>query len=101
MAAVMGHHGAVRDGGIDRWGKGLPDDLEHRLLVPHPDRLDPDRDDYDALIVRHRQAMVDGQTGYVDPATGYVVLTARTLLEQGECCANGCRHCPWVRRPPR
>jgi hypothetical protein len=89
----------VNDGRIDRWGKGSPDDLERRLRYPHPDRLDPAREDYDAVIVAHHRAMVSGAPGYVDPGTGFFVFTARNLLEQGECCANGCRHCPWVRRP--
>ena len=26
---------------------------------------------------------------------GYMVLTAKYLLERGECCGNGCKHCPY------
>jgi hypothetical protein len=26
---------------------------------------------------------------------GYVVLTAKYLLERGYCCGNGCKHCPF------
>jgi hypothetical protein len=86
------------EGAPRRWGKGV-DDLEARLAFPHPDRLSPHRADYDAVIALHGQAMGAGRAGYLDPATGSFVFTARTLFEQGECCASGCRHCPWVRRP--
>jgi hypothetical protein len=96
----MGHHGVVDAGRIDRWGKGSADELERRLLYPHPERLAPDRDDYDAVIDAHREAMTADRPGYLDPASGFFVFTARSLLERGECCASGCRHCPWVRRPP-
>lgn len=33
-----------------------------------------------------------GQLNYVDPATGYVVLTQLAHLERGECCGSACRH---------
>jgi hypothetical protein len=26
---------------------------------------------------------------------GFMVLTAKYLLERGYCCGNGCRHCPY------
>ncbi|MEO6453806.1 MAG: DUF5522 domain-containing protein [Ginsengibacter sp.] len=26
---------------------------------------------------------------------GYMVFTAAYLLKKGECCGNGCRHCPY------
>lgn len=31
----------------------------------------------------------------MDPDTGLFVMTSHYLREQGECCGNGCRHCPW------
>lgn len=66
---------------------------------PHPSRLDPDRPDY-ALVVRaHRQAVEQGQAGYLDPTTGLFVLTALEHLRRGSCCDRGCRHCPWVGGP--
>jgi hypothetical protein len=43
----------------------------------------------------HEAAIHCGQPSYLDPDTGYVVLTAATLLARGDCCGNGCRHCPW------
>jgi hypothetical protein len=27
---------------------------------------------------------------------GYVVLTEKYHLEKGDCCGNGCRHCPYA-----
>ncbi|XP_008587813.1 PREDICTED: uncharacterized protein C1orf53 homolog [Galeopterus variegatus] len=33
-----------------------------------------------------------GQLNYVDPATGYVVLTQLAHLQRGECCGCACRH---------
>jgi hypothetical protein len=43
---------------------------------------------HDAAERRH-------QTGYIDPNTGLLVLTAAYLLERGHCCGAGCRHCPY------
>lgn len=39
--------------------------------------------------------MEEGNAGYIDPDTGYFVLTAAELLARGECCGQGCRHCPY------
>ncbi|XP_055480512.1 uncharacterized protein C1orf53 homolog isoform X2 [Psammomys obesus] len=35
-----------------------------------------------------------GQLSYVDPATGYVVLTRLAHLQRGSCCGSACRHQP-------
>uniref|UniRef100_A0A8C0YWW4 Uncharacterized protein n=1 Tax=Canis lupus familiaris TaxID=9615 RepID=A0A8C0YWW4_CANLF len=43
----------------------------------------------------HAAACASGQLNYVDPATGYVVLTQLAHLERGECCGSACRHCPY------
>ena len=62
-----------------------------------PDETSDDvPDDLDATIRRaHEEATARGDETYVDPATGYTVLTAATLLARGECCGSGCRHCPY------
>ncbi|KAL0049090.1 hypothetical protein WJX82_006101 [Trebouxia sp. C0006] len=43
----------------------------------------------------HVAAIEAGQTTYVDPATGYKVMTEQALRQQSVCCANRCRHCPF------
>ena len=43
----------------------------------------------------HERAQAMRQNGYLDPDTGYFVLSANYLLSQGRCCGKGCRHCPW------
>lgn len=43
----------------------------------------------------HRIACEAGRDTYIDPATGYQVLTALALQKQGRCCGNSCRHCPY------
>jgi hypothetical protein len=78
---------------------GHPAPLDPGRLVPHPDRLHPDRDDYVAVMDAHHRALEEGRDGYTDPVTGLFALTARTLWERGRCCQSGCRHCPWVSRP--
>ncbi len=65
---------------------------------PHPRRLSPSRHDFDLIMSLHDAAVAAGRPTYVDPASGFVVLTRRAHLERGSCCANGCRHCPWVGR---
>jgi hypothetical protein len=67
-------------------------------VLPHPDRLDPDRPDYIAIVDRHHQALCAGDAGYMDPTSGLLVLTARTLWARGACCGQGCRHCPFLAR---
>nr|XP_009668129.1 PREDICTED: uncharacterized protein C1orf53 homolog [Struthio camelus australis] len=36
-----------------------------------------------------------GQQNYVDPVTGYLVLTKVAHLQRGKCCGCACRHCPY------
>lgn len=43
----------------------------------------------------HDDAEARGKDGYIDPRTGYFVLTAGFLRRRGHCCGNGCRHCPY------
>ena len=74
------------------------DDLADRPLTqPHPQRLDPAHPRYDQILAAHAAAMDDDQPGYLDPASGLMVLTAAYLAERGTCCEQGCRHCPYVR----
>jgi hypothetical protein len=68
-------------------------------LLPRPGRLDPGRPDYVAVLDAHHRAVVAGQAGYPDPASGLFVMTARALWERGTCCSTGCRHCPYTGRP--
>jgi hypothetical protein len=66
------------------------------LDEPHPARLAPDRPDRAAILAAHARALAVGADSYLDPATGYTVLTAAFLLDRGTCCDSGCRHCPYV-----
>jgi len=43
----------------------------------------------------HDAAEKKGQTGYIDPDTGLLVLTGKYLMDRGHCCGAGCRHCPY------
>lgn len=43
----------------------------------------------------HRMACEAGRDTYIDPASGYQVLTSFALQKQGKCCGNSCRHCPY------
>jgi hypothetical protein len=44
---------------------------------------------------RHDDAVSRELDTYVDPRTGYYVMTAPCLLRRGHCCGTGCRHCPY------
>lgn len=63
---------------------------------PHPSRLSISRPDRDEVLAAHDAALAAGAPTYLDPSTGYTVLTAATLLDRGECCEQGCRHCPYI-----
>lgn len=43
----------------------------------------------------HHAACEAASETYVDPASGYLVLTRYAHLKRGSCCGNGCRHCPY------
>lgn len=43
----------------------------------------------------HRIACEAGRDTYIDPTSGYQVLTSFALQKQGKCCGNSCRHCPY------
>ncbi|WP_426573763.1 DUF5522 domain-containing protein [Aquihabitans sp. McL0605] len=64
-------------------------------LEPHPSRLALDHPRRADILGRHERASDAGLSTYVDPGSGYTVLTARYLAERGYCCSQGCRHCPW------
>ena len=55
--------------------------------------LDPKSDP--RLVKAHEQAITRGNAGYIDPYTGWFVMTAASLKDRGYCCGKGCRHCPW------
>jgi hypothetical protein len=43
----------------------------------------------------HDEACASGREAYLDPATGYRVITEVAHRRRGECCGNKCRHCPF------
>jgi len=43
----------------------------------------------------HRHAIMNKQSTYIDPATGFTVFTELAHLKRGRCCGNMCRHCPY------
>lgn len=43
----------------------------------------------------HDEACRNGRSTYVDPATGYTVITEQTHRKRGTCCGSKCRHCPF------
>jgi hypothetical protein len=66
------------------------------LTEPHPDRLSPADPDYAEILQLHAAALDRGSMFYIDPRTGFSVLTAGYLKARGSCCHSGCRHCPYV-----
>ena len=70
-------------------------DPERGLDQPRPDRLDPLHPQYAAIMAAHRMALNSGEGTYLDPATGFIVITAQAHADRGFCCENGCRHCPY------
>jgi hypothetical protein len=79
-------------------GASTPEQLADRPLTePHSDRLSPGDPAYVQIIRAHTEALGVGADTYVDPRSGYTVLTAGYLARRGHCCDSGCRHCPYVR----
>ena len=66
------------------------------LRTPSPERLAADDPLRDEILDRHQRAVTAGLSTYLDPATGYAVMTAAYLADRDVCCDSGCRHCPWA-----
>ena len=66
------------------------------LTQPHPTRLPESHPAYAEILWAHEAAMAAGEAGYLDPVTGYYVMTAETHARRGFCCENACRHCPYL-----
>lgn len=47
------------------------------------------------VYLAHKTACMNGENGYLDPVTGYMVFTEEFLSKRKTCCGNGCRHCPF------
>ena len=43
----------------------------------------------------HDAAARRGDSSYIDPASGLLVMTALHHERRGFCCGAGCRHCPY------
>ncbi|HET9057850.1 MAG TPA: DUF5522 domain-containing protein [Chitinophagaceae bacterium] len=41
-----------------------------------------------------KKNLVEGEDFYYNPM-GYIVLTTEYHLQRGDCCGNGCVHCPY------
>ena len=74
-----------------------PHPLDDRPLTePRADRLDRTHPRAGEALAAHAAAVEAGAATYVDPISGYRVLTAQTLADRGTCCGLGCRHCPYA-----
>ncbi|MEY3014596.1 MAG: hypothetical protein RIT45_3331 [Pseudomonadota bacterium] len=43
----------------------------------------------------HRAALARGERTYLDPRTGFSVMTELVHRKRGFCCGSACRHCPY------
>ena len=71
--------------------------IRRNLNQPHPERLNESNPFYEAIMLAHNESLEAGESGYIDPETGFFVFNAQALADQGKCCANICRHCPYKR----
>ena len=73
------------------------DVVRRDLNQPHPDRLNESHPFYQEIMSAHNQSLKLCDPGYLDPETGFFVFNAKSLADEGKCCANICRHCPYKR----
>lgn len=66
------------------------------LHEPSLERLPPDAPGRARILQAHESALTAGLSGYIDPGSGFFVLSAQALLDRGSCCGCGCRHCPFT-----
>ena len=75
----------------------MVDEIAPRPLdEPHASRLRTDHPNRVAIIAAHRDALQNGEDGYLDPVSGLFVFTAAYHAARGTCCDSACRHCPYV-----
>ena len=75
---------------------GVPAVRPDHLDAPHPARFAPTHRRFQEVMARHAAAVAAGSSTYVDPVSGYQVFTAAHLVQRGDCCDSGCRHCPFL-----
>ena len=69
--------------------------LEVVVLLSILSRTIIQMDDIEDIAALHAKAVAAGEATYIDPKTGYKVMTSDTLSKRGRCCGCGCRHCPY------
>jgi len=74
-----------------------PRTLPRELDQPHPDLLNESHPFFGEIMLAHNESMKLEEPGYLDPETGFFVFNAKTLADNGKCCTNICRHCPFKR----
>lgn len=80
------------DNDAESSGVGRQDDIESWEILVNYSKLTAVEK---KIHERHRNAVKKRQLMYVDPLTGYHVMTRIAHLQRGECCGNACRHCPY------
>jgi len=73
------------------------DVVRRDLNQPHPERLNESNPFYTEIMHEHNKSLDLNEPGYLEPETGFFVFNAKSLVDQGKCCANICRHCPYKR----
>ncbi len=74
----------------------MSDQANASVPIPVHSRLSPANPCYDRILYLHEEACRSGLDTYTDPQTGCCVFTYFFLLEMGNCCESGCRHCPYI-----
>jgi hypothetical protein len=68
--------------------------IRRNLNQPHPDRLNESNPFYDEIMIEHNKSLDIKELGYLDPETGFFVFNAKSLVDQGKCCANNMQALP-------
>eukprot|EP00439_Symbiodinium_sp_Y106_P073284 s292_g13.t1 len=71
------------------WGRVEPPGLEASGVPGQPGDIE------DLCWSLHKEACQRGERFYLDPKTGYQVMTEVAHKKRGKCCGCGCRHCPF------
>lgn len=66
------------------------------LSEPSEKRVKVDDSFREQILSLHQNAMASGIDEYLDPKSGFQVLTAKFHASRGFCCDQQCRHCPYL-----
>jgi len=73
----------------------IPPSISDKMLSKETSKSNETNNEITDIEEIHRNAILNKQSTYIDPNTGFTAFTELAHLKRGKCCGNMCRHCPY------